>query len=135
MYHGRRFFLKQHGSKKLAMHHQLIMQLIQGINTQYESCQDSSSTSIKLNYHYLFLLASNKKVFLHNFYDSKTCILFLKSTLISVQYSTRLSMINNRPPYITIRVVKCIPLCNVNVCKITSVLNNVRRQNNFWSMH
>ena len=48
-----------------------------------------------------------------------------KSTLISVQYSTRLSMINNRPPYITIRVVKCIPLCNVNVCKITSVLNNV----------
>ena len=41
-----------------------------------------------------------------------------------MQYSTRLSMINNRPPYITIRVVKCIPLCNVNACKITSILNN-----------
>ena len=49
-------------------------------------------------------------------------VVFLKSTLISVQYSTRLSMISNRPPYITIRVVKCIPLCNVNVCKITSLL-------------
>ena len=70
----------------------------------------------------IFLLRQTKKYFCKTFFDSKTFISFSKSTLISVQYSTRLSMINNRPPYITIRVVKCIPLCNVNVCKITSFL-------------